>query len=392
VPTRTPPLGSPASAGRTPADRAADDLHSRLVLEQLPTIHWTMDRALCFTQSTGAGLRAMGLKVGEVVGQSIEEFLQTHDPADPILRAHRDALAGRSVRFATVVRGLHYDCALEPLRDAAGAVVGVVGLAHDVTERHRAEEERRQLQEQVYRAQKLESLGVLAGGLAHDFGNLLGCILGAAGVLLRDLPAGSELRPVAETIRQAGERAGDLTRQMLVYAGKQPARRRAVDLNQLVRDNLTLLKSALPHGASVETALADDVPAVWADPGQLQQVVMNLLLNAAEALGEDGTVHVATGRVDVPGARPGEDLAPGPHAFVVVADDGCGMSPEVQARIFDPFFTTKARGRGLGLSAVQGIVRTHGGAIRLDSAVGRGTSFCVLLPAAVELEAPSCPN
>jgi signal transduction histidine kinase len=287
---------------------------------------------------------------------------------------HRRALAGESIRYADFTRGRHFDVMLEPLCDCTGRITGVLGLAHDVTERHEAAEERTRMQERSLLAQKRESLGVLAAGVAHDINNLLSAIVGSAGLLLRELPAGGAPHESAVLIRKAAERAAEVTRQMLVYAGKTAPCRRPLDLSYLVRENLPLMKAAVQRRSTLEIRLAEHLPPVDADSGQLQQVVMNLVLNAGEAASVNGGhVSVTTGTASEDGMT---------TVFLEVTDDGCGMSPEVRSRVFDPFFTTKGRGRGLGLSAVQGIVSAHGGRIELASEPGNGTTFRVVLPVA----------
>jgi two-component system cell cycle sensor histidine kinase/response regulator CckA len=345
----------------------------RLVLEQLPVIHWTVDTDLRIAGSIGSGLDALGLAEGETTGLTLYEFLRTDDPEYLPIRMHRRALEGVRVEYADFRWGRHFDVTLEPLRDRADQIIGIIGLAHDVSERHRSAEERSRLQEQLLLAQKRESLGVLAAGVAHDFNNLLSAIVGSAGLLLRELPAGGAPYESAALIKKAAERATEVTRQMLVYAGKSVLSRRPQNLNELIHDNSALLSAAVPRSVSLETRLADELPTVLVDSVQVQQVLMNLLMNAGEAAASQGaTVTLATG-TDTTGKTS--------MVFVEVSDSGCGIPPDVQSRVFDPFFTTKGRGRGLGLSAVQGIVHSHGGQIRLTSVPGQGTTFRVLLPA-----------
>jgi signal transduction histidine kinase len=332
---------------------------------------WTVDANLVFTRSCGAGLAALGLVTGQVVGLSLFEYLRTDDPDFLTIRMHRHALAGERICYDDPHGGRNYEVTLEPLRDTDGRITGVIGLAHDLTELHRAADERATLQEQFLMAQKRESLGVLAAGVAHDFNNVLSAMIASAGLLLRELPPGS-LHDAAALIKKATERASDVTRHMLVYAGKSLPARRPLDLSALVRENLPLLKAACTDKVTLEVRLADRVPAVHADPGQLQQVVMNLVINACEATAPTkGKVALTTGTVTEGG---------GLAAYLEVADTGCGMPAEARLRVFDPFFTTKGNGRGLGLSAVQGIVRAHGGNIYLTSEPGRGTTFRVILP------------
>jgi signal transduction histidine kinase len=211
----------------------------------------------------------------------------------------------------------------------------------------------------------------------------LSAIVGSAGLLLRELPAGSGLNESAALIKKAAERGADLTRQMLVYAGKTMPCRRPLDISELIRDNLSLLRAACPQRISLDIRLEDGLPAVHADSGQLQQVITNLLINAGEAASAKvGTVTLTTGTLVDNGTS---------MVFLEVSDDGCGMTPEVRQRVFDPFFTTKGRGRGLGLSAVHGIVQAHGGQIQVTSEPGHGTTFRVVLPAG-EPAAPASPS
>ena len=266
-------------------------------------------------------------------------------------------------------------------------------VAVDITERRRAEEERGRLEAQVRHAQKLESLGLLAGGIAHDFNNLLVGILGNAGLALKEAPSESPIWQHLKRVETAALRAADLTNQMLAYAGKARFVTERVDLSQLVREMVELLRVSVSRKARIDCGLAPGLPPVEGDATQLRQVVMNLITNASDAVGESGgVIRIATGVVQVDddflrrAALP-EPLARGAHVFLEVGDSGCGMDAGTVARIFDPFFTTKFSGRGLGLAAVLGIVRGHRGAIQVESEPGRGSTFRVLLPAAESLAA-----
>jgi signal transduction histidine kinase len=282
---------------------------------------------------------------------------------------------------------LTFETMFRPLRDAAGAVTGVLGVSTNITERRRAEREQARLQAQLLQVQKLESLGVLAGGIAHDFNNLLTSMLGCASVAQRLLPEASPALPAVNDVVAAARRASELTRQLLAYSGRGRFEVRPIDLSEHVREISHLLETSLPKTVQLRLELAADLPAVEADVAQIQQVVLNLVVNGAEAIGDAaGSVFVKTGVVDVDPSQapdligPGP-LAPGRYVFVEVRDDGCGMDDATKARIFDPFFTTKFTGRGLGLAATLGIVRGHKGAMALSTAPGKGTTFRVLLPA-----------
>jgi len=261
-----------------------------------------------------------------------------------------------------------------------------LGVARDVTERKLAEEARRELEESMQRAQKLESLGVLAGGIAHDFNNLLTPILGAAGLGLDELPEDSPVRIRFEKIQQAARRAAALTNQMLAYAGQRPLQVERIDLSQLVSEMRQLVTSSISGRTQLELDLAPNLPMIEVEAAQIAQVVMNLITNAVESLGDgSGRIRLETGEVmlDAPpsGALFADTMKPGRHVFLRVADTGAGMDADTRLRIFDPFYTTKFTGRGLGLAAVAGIVRSHSGAIEVESEPGHGTTIRVLLPA-----------
>jgi two-component system cell cycle sensor histidine kinase/response regulator CckA len=274
-----------------------------------------------------------------------------------------------------------------PLYDG-DVVRGAVGAFVDVTERRRAEAERARVERRLQETQKLQSLEVLAGGIAHDFNNLLTGILGNASLAKMELPEGSPIHDYLEPIQQGSLRAADLCRQMLAYAGKGRFVVTRLDLSELVRETTRLLQSSIDRHTRLSFELTEGLPPVSADATQLRQVVMNLVLNASEALGSRrGTVFVSTGVVRASeeylrGTVLGAELGEGEYVYVEVSDTGSGMEPEVLARIFDPFFTTKFTGRGLGLAAVLGIVRGHRGTLRVYSAPEQGTVFKVLLPSA----------
>ncbi len=280
-------------------------------------------------------------------------------------------------------------CTGTPLRDD-GAIEGYVGMVVDITERMRAEEERRHLEAEQQHVQKLESLGILAGGIAHDFNNLLTTMLGYSNLALMQLPHESVACPLLFEIEQAARRAAELTQQMLAYSGKGKFVVEQVGLDGLVQEMAVLLETVVAKKAILRLEL--EPATIEGDAAQLRQIVLNLITNASDALeGESGVIHLRTGRrrVDAaflrsplaPPLTPPLDLPAGDYAFVEVEDDGCGMSEELLGKIFDPFFSTKFTGRGLGLAAVLGIVRGHGGTIKLSSTPRQGTCFQVFFPA-----------
>jgi PAS domain S-box-containing protein len=265
---------------------------------------------------------------------------------------------------------------------------GAVLLLRDLTERMQAEEKRRELEARIQRRQKLESLGVLAGGVAHDFNNLLTVVLGNSELSLMEMPSGSKMRENIEAAIKAARQASALCNQMMAYSGKGQLSVRAMDLTDVVRDTVKMLEVSVGRKAKVQYELAVGIPKVAGDLVQIQQVVMNLVINAADACtAPEGAIVVQTGlrRCDeayLTGCLIDAGMTAGSFAFLEVRDNGCGMDEETRSRIFDPFFTTKKDGRGLGLASVLGIVRGHRGALRVESEPGRGSVFTVLFPTA----------
>jgi len=255
----------------------------------------------------------------------------------------------------------------------------------DVSERELAETARRDLEQNLRQAQKMEAVGRLAGGIAHDFSNMLAVILGYSDLLLRDLPVGhTRLRECADGIVEAAHRAVGVTRQLLTLSRKKLLRPEVLSLNKVVQDLGKLLSRAIGERIELTTKLGEGVPPIIADADQLAQVLLNLAVNARDSMTEGGLLEIATAKVDLATPTPDLGLPPGRFVTLSVKDAGCGMTEEVRARIFEPFFTTKETGTGLGLATVYGIIRQAGGAIRVESRLGQGSTFTVYLPAADE--------
>ncbi len=250
-----------------------------------------------------------------------------------------------------------------------------------------AEETQARMAERLHMSEKLESIGLLSSGLAHDFNNLLVGIRCNATLALRALPADSPIRPLVDDINRAGIRATELTNQMLAYAGHGRFTIGLMDINQLIRETANLVRAAIPKTVELRFELADALPKVDGDAIQVRQVLMNLLINAGEAIdGKAGVITVASRAVEAGvgffrNAEINQDQPPGRYVGLSVADTGCGMSPETKQRIFTPLFTTKVTGRGLGLVSVLGTIRSHNGAVKVISELGQGTRFEVWLPA-----------
>jgi two-component system, cell cycle sensor histidine kinase and response regulator CckA len=272
------------------------------------------------------------------------------------------------------------DAGAAPIHDQNGGLRGAVLVLHDVTELRRGEERLRH-------AAKLESLGVLAGGIAHDFNNLLVGIVGTTSLLEDYFPPGAAGRELLDTLTNAGNRAAQLTNQMLAYSGRGRFVVRPVDLSKEVEEISALVTASIAKNVALNLSLERALPKVEADAAQLQQLIMNLIVNGAEAVGEaQGWVAVSTSVRVVSAGGPvnvlGDPVSPGAYVVLAVSDTGHGMDAETRARIFDPFFTTKFTGRGLGLAATLGIVKGHGGAIEVESAPGQGATFRVYFPVA----------
>jgi PAS domain S-box-containing protein len=273
----------------------------------------------------------------------------------------------------------------------------LLGIFRDVTEKKKQDEQRLALERKLLDSQKLESLGVLAGGIAHDFNNLLAAILGNTNLAQMQLKANSPISSYLKNVEKTSLRAADLCRQMLAYAGKGRFTLQYLDLNEVVRETLELLEVSITKKAGLRVELRPELSKVYADPAQIRQVVMNLVINASEAIGDKpGLIRIRTGLVKADQhyfdhAYMASELPAGDYVFVDVTDSGCGMSPETQSRIFDPFFTTKFTGRGLGLAAVLGIVRGHNGALKIQSELDRGSTFKFLLPAP-QVTVPEAPS
>ena len=284
-----------------------------------------------------------------------------------------------------------------PLRDGAGRIVGLVGIGRDITQMRKDAAERETLHAKLRETQKLESLGILAGGIAHDFNNLLTSILGNASMAAMDAPPGSPVRDYIGQITEASLRAADLCKQMLAYSGRGRFDLRKLDLGHLVEQTAQILQISMSKKAVLRFCLEKDLPPVEVDATQIRQVIMNLVINASEAIGDqNGVISISTGIIQVDRAYLAatlvdSDLPEGEYVFLEVSDTGCGMSQETQAKIFDPFFTTKFTGRGLGLAAVLGIVRGHKGALKVYSELGRGTTFKLLFPATEASETSATP-
>jgi PAS domain S-box-containing protein len=367
--------------------RLADSEESYRVLTETATDGViTVDESSTILLVNTAAARLFGYARAELMGSDLTRLIP-----EGVREQYRAALAEyvetgvRHTWKAVPLTGQHRDGHEIPLEVSFGEYLEgtrriFVGILRDITERKRLDDKLRQ-------SAKLESLGVLAGGIAHDFNNLLTGILGNISLAMESTARESEAMPLMENAVEASERAAHLTKQLLAYAGKGRFLIEPTDISALVRDISALVRSSIPKNVEVRLELGEGLPPVEADVAQMQQLVMNLVINAAEAIpeGRQGIVLVTTSAQDA-GAEilqhtfGSDELTPGPYVAINVHDNGIGMDEATVQRIFDPFFTTKFTGRGLGLAAALGIVRGHRGGLKVFSAPGQGTTFKVFLP------------
>ena len=367
----------------------------RLLTDNTLDVIWTMNMDLEFTYVNPAVQALTGHKPEEWVGTRLP------DQCDEEAFSHMAKIIGgevakgkdhQGVVFETEI--LRKDNSLIPVEihgkiifDEHGHPVGLQGTTRDISERRKAEEVKERLEQQFHQAQKLESVGRLAGGIAHDLNNLLSPIIGYGEMLQEEEIDGSLREEAANAILNAGKRARDLVRQILAFSRKQTLAFTAINLNDLLKKFEKLLRRTVREDVKIHMNLAPSLPAIQGDPGQLEQVIMNLVVNAQDAMPDGGELIIETSQVELDAdyAKQHEGAIPGSHVMLVVTDTGTGMDEGTRAHLFEPFFTTKEQGKGtgLGLATVFGIVKQHGGNIWPYSEPGQGTTIKVYLPAAL---------
>ena len=355
-----------------------------VVLESAPIGFAFHDRDMKYTRINSALAAMAGRSAEEHVGRTPSEVHpEVADLVEPLLR---EVLAtGKSIINVPVARPgrngssveQHFLVSFFPVHTPEGSIDGVGAVVLETTDR-------RQLEEQLLQAQKMEAVGRLAGGIAHDFNNILTAIKSYSELLLEDMTTDKGRVEDVKEIREAADRAATLTRQLLAFSRQQLLRPRVLDLNTTVRDLKGMLERLIGAHIEVKTRLAPSIGMVTADPGQIEQVLMNLIVNARDAMPDGGTINIETANVELDDeyARTHASTPPGDYVMLAVSDTGQGMERETQARVFEPFFTTKEQGKGtgLGLSTVYGIVKQSGGSIWMYSEPGRGTTFKIYLP------------
>ncbi|MFA7402564.1 MAG: PAS domain-containing protein [Pelobacteraceae bacterium] len=371
---------------------AENEIRLRTLVQTIPDLVWLKDVDGVYLACNRMFERFFGAGEADIIGKTDYDFVD-RELADFFREHDRKAMAAGEpsnneewITFADDGQQALLETIKTPMRDSNGRLIGVLGIARDITERKQAEENSLEMERKYQQTQKLESLGVLAGGVAHDFNNILTIILGHCYVLEEELESGISGKDHVQQIEAAATRAAELCHQMLAYAGQSPQVKVWVNLWMLVDDVVKMLSSAIKKNVTIEHDISRDVLVITGDNAQIQQVVMNLIINAAEAIGDkNGTIRVVLGKKIVIEEQDESDflgnaIQPGRYACLEVSDTGCGIDEETRKRIFEPFFTTKFTGRGLGMSAVLGIIKSHGGVLQLASTPGVGTTFKVYFP------------
>ncbi len=369
--------------------------HYRSLVDNAPVSIHELDPQGRILSMSRTGLRMMGVPSdGAVAGSSFLDLVDG-DARDRVVRELGRAKRGRPTEFEftrTIEGGARtFRSGFYPVSREDGEVVKILGLAQDVTDHKRAEEALEDTESRLRQAQKMEAIGLLAGGVAHDFNNILTVIHGYSELMLSRDPQPDRDR--LEAISKAANRASSLTQQLLAFSRQQVLEPRVMNLNAAVVETSRMLRRVIGEDIEVTTRLTPELGLIKADPGQIQQVLMNLALNARDAMSAGGCLSFETKNVVLDETEAGgrEGLSPGVYVRLVVRDTGVGMAPDVLARVFEPFFTTKlvGQGTGLGLSTVYGIVKQSGGFVYAESEPGRGSAFEILLPRADEVECPS---
>jgi len=356
--------------------------------DAVPDLITIIDTDCTITRANRAMAERCGVKPGALIGRKCHEVLGgvafPHDGC-PHSRMILDGLV-HNIQIKEKRLNGHFDITVSPVYDEEGRISAFVHIMRDISEQIRAEEERRRLEQKFQQTQKLESLGVLAGGIAHDFNNILTIILGHCYIVKEEYDPSDSRKSHVVKIESAANRAADLCRQMLTYAGNSPLKSVRINLHLLIDELVRMLQSAIKKNVVIQLDLDSDLPDITGDNAQIQQVFMNLVINAAEAIGDrNGTINITLRKLTVPEDQPVKDfmgniISAGCYGYIEISDTGCGMDIETQKRIFEPFYTTKFTGRGLGMSAVLGIVKSHDGALQLSSTPGVGTTFKIYFP------------
>ena len=359
------------------------------VIDATPDAIFVKDLDGCYVIINEAAAKFLGKSADEIVGKNDLE-LYPEATARQFIEDDKKVLAsGKALSFegvATSELGSQaYLVTKGVYRDKHGTILGLFGISHDMTELRQAQETLEQTRDALFRSQKMEAVGQLTGGIAHDFNNILAIILGNAELLRAYLPKDTYADEIIDAILRATLHGRDLTGHLLAFSRRRLLNPQPVDVNGLVASIVRLLGRTLGATIHISTATSDDADVAFVDPAALEAAVLNVALNARDAMHEGGSLTIRTSRIDVTAAPlTDDDLKPGSYAMLALEDTGTGMPPEVMTRVFEPFFTTKigGRGTGLGLSMVYGFAKQSGGTVTIESALGRGTTVAMYLPLA----------
>jgi len=354
------------------------------LLGHMPGFCYIVDRDLRFVSSIGAGLAPLELQPNQLVGTQLLDLWGTRDFDYEPYVCHRRALEGSGQTYQDVCLGRSLEYQLGPLRAADGSITGVIGVGFDVTEREQAKHREAHLTGQLRQAQKLEDIGRLAGGVAHDFNNLLTAIMGHLTLAAEQCAPDSQILDHLSACNRAVDSAATLTRQLLAFGRKQVISPRSINLTTLLSGMEGMLRRLIGESIQLDTQFDPELWNVKADPGQLEQVLVNLVVNARDAIADHGLIEVRTAKLHAQAGSTGlpSSLGPGDYVVLSVRDTGRGMSDVVRSKLFEPFFTTKERGEGtgLGLATVYGAAQQNGGAVTVESKLGQGSTFHIYLP------------
>lgn len=379
--------------------RESEERYRQLV-ETIGDWVWASDPDGRHTYSNPAVTRLLGYQINEVVGSSTFQLIHPDDE-QPIREMLKNCIE-KGVGWTNVsIRWLHQDGSARsfessaiPILNSENQVTGFRGVDRDINERTRLEAERLEMERKVLHAQKLESLALMAGGIAHDFNNQLAVVMGNLELALSGQGLDSSTEKAIKNAVAAAKRSAELSRQMQIYTGNTLYHSAFLDLNELIQNNYSLLKLGSSRNVNIKLEIYDNLPLIWGDPDQIERLVMNILVNASESIGDqDGDLKISTGARDCDDAylsrsRLEQKPEAGRFIFLEVSDTGCGMDDDAQHKLFDPFFTTKFMGRGLGMAEVMGIVKGHRGAIMVDSYLGKGTTIRILFPVSKKFQTP----
>ncbi len=369
----------------------------RFLTENMQDVIWSQAPDLTLTYISPSVENLLGYTPSEMIGKNFPEFFEPGS-RDRVLERYRERMQfveknktlSSAIYEVEMIRKdgskIWIEMLSNPSIDSDGMLKGFHGVSRDISERKKSEQERLDLQKQLMHTQKLESLGILSGGIAHDFNNLLTVIIGNLQLGLREIDTDCRASRHVEKALKAANRSAGLAHQMLAYSGKGAMDVKDVNISEIVAENVQMLRTVIARTVSVEIDLDDDMSLVTCDPSQIQQLIMNLMINASESFsGKPGKIRLSTGmqycdETILAGSMLSEKPEPQTMAYIRVGDNGCGMDSETLQRIFDPFFTTKFTGRGLGMSVAHGIVKGHHGAITIESEPGEGTVITVFFP------------